>query len=48
MDAPPKLEADLKKELEKVAMAYGGGAGEDMTKFPTFKYADPKIDDINL
>lgn len=48
VDAPPQVEAAMKKELERVAVAYGGAAGEDMTKFPSFKYTDPKIDDINL
>merc|ERR1711974_6043 len=28
-------------ELEKVAQAYGGGGGVDMTKFPDFKFTDP-------
>ena len=38
MDATPALEKQLSQELEKVAKQYGGGAGVDMTKFPTFKF----------
>ena len=48
VDASPQLESNLKKELEKVAMAYGGAAGEDMTKFPDFKFVDPSVVDVDL
>ncbi|CAH0549984.1 unnamed protein product [Brassicogethes aeneus] len=43
-----ELEKELKTELEKVAKQYGGGSGEDMTKFPTFKFTEPTIDPINM
>lgn len=26
---------------------FGGGAGTDMTKFPEFKWQEPKLDPIN-
>lgn len=48
VDATPEIERELKAELEKVSKQYGGGAGVDMTKFPTFKFTDPTIDPINL
>ncbi|KAL3286989.1 hypothetical protein HHI36_001475 [Cryptolaemus montrouzieri] len=48
VDPTADLQKELKTELEKVAKQYGGADGEDMTKFPTFKFVDPKIDPINL
>lgn len=47
MEASPELERELKAELEKVAKQYGSD-GQDMTKFPSFKFQDPVIDPINL
>ncbi|KAJ8965903.1 hypothetical protein NQ314_003844 [Rhamnusium bicolor] len=41
VDPTADLEKELKTELEKVARQYGGAAGEDMTKFPTFKFPRP-------
>jgi F-type H+-transporting ATPase subunit 6 len=48
VDSTPQLEKELQNELDKVAKAYGGGAGVDMAKFPEFKFNDPKLDDIDL
>lgn len=48
VEATADLEKELKSELEKVARQYGGGAGVDMTKFPTFKFQDPVLDPINM
>ncbi|KAK9873900.1 hypothetical protein WA026_002252 [Henosepilachna vigintioctopunctata] len=48
VDPTPELQKELKTELEKVAKQYGGAEGEDMTKFPSFKFVDPKIDPINM
>jgi len=48
VDATPALEAELQAELDKVAKAYGGGAGVDMTAFPDFAFAEPKVDAINV
>ncbi len=48
VDATAATEADLQNELDKVAKAYGGGAGVDMTSFPTLKFSDPAIDSINI
>lgn len=47
VEASPEMEKELKSELEKVAKQYGS-AGQDITKFPTFKFEDPVIDPINL
>merc|ERR1712121_516540 len=47
-DATPETEANLQMELEKVAKAYGGGAGVDMSKFPTLNFTDPQIEDVSL
>lgn len=37
----------MKTELDRVAKQYGGGEGVDMTKFPDFKFEEPKVDPIN-
>ncbi|XP_063888945.1 uncharacterized protein LOC135115848 isoform X2 [Scylla paramamosain] len=44
VDATPAIEKQMQQELDKVARQYGGGAGVDMTKFPDFKFEDPKVD----
>lgn len=31
-----------------VFQQFGGGAGVDMTKFPDFKFQEPKLDPITL
>ncbi|XP_055845856.1 ATP synthase-coupling factor 6, mitochondrial-like [Episyrphus balteatus] len=46
VDSTPEIERELKNELERVAKQYDGGAGVDMTQFPTFKFEDPQIDSI--
>merc|ERR1712083_89232 len=48
VEATKATEAELTAELEKVSKSYGGGAGVDMTAFPEFKFADPKVDSINI
>jgi len=48
VDATPETQADLQAELDKVAKAYGGGAGIDMTAFPDLKFVDPAVDPINI
>ena len=48
VEATKATEAELTAELEKVSKSYGGGAGVDMTAFPEFKFADPKVDPINI
>jgi len=47
VDPNPQIEKELKSELERVAKIYGGQAGTDMTKFPTFNFKDPVYDPIN-
>ncbi|XP_018014572.1 ATP synthase-coupling factor 6, mitochondrial [Hyalella azteca] len=44
VDSTPQVEKQLQQELDKVAKQYGGGAGTDMTKFPSFKFEEPVID----
>ncbi|XP_050710834.1 ATP synthase-coupling factor 6, mitochondrial-like isoform X2 [Eriocheir sinensis] len=44
VDATPAVDKQLQQELDKVARQYGGGAGVDMTKFPDFKFEDPKVE----
>ncbi|XP_059472172.1 ATP synthase-coupling factor 6, mitochondrial [Neocloeon triangulifer] len=47
VDASPEIQKELANDLEKAAKQYGGGAGVDMTKFPSFQFSEPKIDPIN-
>ena len=44
VDATPAVEAEVQNELDKVAMAYGGGKGVDMSKFPEFKWQEPAVE----
>ncbi|KAB0803609.1 hypothetical protein PPYR_00579 [Photinus pyralis] len=48
VDPSPDIQKELTSELEKLSRQYGGGAGVDMTKFPTFKFTDPAIDSIKF
>merc|ERR1719220_3353439 len=45
-DATTKTEVNA--ELSRVAKQFGGSEGEDMTKFPEFKFADGEVDSINV
>jgi F-type H+-transporting ATPase subunit 6 len=47
VEATPEIQRELQQELDKLSKAYGGGQGVDMTKFPDFKFAEPKLDSIN-
>uniref|UniRef100_A0A1B6H4V7 Uncharacterized protein n=1 Tax=Cuerna arida TaxID=1464854 RepID=A0A1B6H4V7_9HEMI len=46
VDVTPETEQEMKKELDKLARSYGGKPSE-MDAFPTFKYEDPVIEDVN-
>jgi F-type H+-transporting ATPase subunit 6 len=46
VEASPEIIKERQSELDKAANQYGGGAGVDMTQFPSFKFTDPKIDPI--
>ncbi|XP_022821394.1 ATP synthase-coupling factor 6, mitochondrial-like [Spodoptera litura] len=47
VDPSPTILKEMKKELEKLEQQLGGGAGVDMTTFPTFKFDDVKVDPID-
>ena len=47
VDASADIQRELSQELDKLAKQYGGGEGVDMTKFPQFKFDEPKLDPIN-
>lgn len=47
VDPSPETERELQNELLRVAKTYGGDGKVDMTKFPEFKFEEPKIDPIN-
>ncbi|CRK94684.1 CLUMA_CG008184, isoform A [Clunio marinus] len=47
VDPTPEINRELQQELDKLSSQYGGGSGVDMTKFPEFKFEEPKIDPIN-
>merc|ERR1712018_624739 len=44
VDANAETDAQMKKELERVARQFGGEGGTDMTKFPDVKFADAAIE----
>ena len=44
MDATAQTDAEMKREMEKIAKQYGGEAGTDMTKFPDMKFVDPAVE----
>eukprot|EP00092_Neocalanus_flemingeri_P021452 GFUD01023261.1.p1 GENE.GFUD01023261.1~~GFUD01023261.1.p1 ORF type:complete len:103 (+),score=29.03 GFUD01023261.1:60-368(+) len=48
VDATEATQLELQNELDKVAKAYGGGAGVDMSAFPELKFEEPTIDPINV
>ncbi|XP_030006120.1 ATP synthase peripheral stalk subunit F6, mitochondrial [Sphaeramia orbicularis] len=43
VDAGPAYQKNLTEEVTKLQRLYGGG---DLTKFPDFKFADPKLDEV--
>jgi F-type H+-transporting ATPase subunit 6 len=47
VEPSPAIEKELKTELEKLEKQFGGGAGTDMTAFPSFKFEEPKLDPID-
>lgn len=47
VEATPEITREMQQELDKLSKAYGGGEGVDMTKFPEFKFGEPKLDAIN-
>ncbi|XP_026478911.1 ATP synthase-coupling factor 6, mitochondrial-like [Ctenocephalides felis] len=47
VEPTPQIQHELKQELDKVAKQYGGAEGEDMTKFPSFTFPEPKVDPIS-
>lgn len=47
VDATPEITRELAQEMDKLAKHFGGGDGVDMTKFPEFKFQEPKVDPIN-
>ncbi|XP_057340779.1 ATP synthase-coupling factor 6, mitochondrial [Microplitis mediator] len=44
VDPSPEIQKELKSDLERLSTQFGGGPGVDMTKFPQFKFEDPKIE----
>merc|ERR1712154_591761 len=44
VDATAETDAEMKREMEKIAKQYGGEAGTDMTKFPDMKFVDPAVE----
>ena len=48
VDPSPAIQKEISAELDRVRRVYGGADGTDMTKFPTFKFPEPKVDPINM
>ena len=44
VDATADTDAEIKREMEKIAKNFGGEAGADMTKFPDVKFENPAIE----
>ena len=44
VDATAETDAEMKREMDKIAKQYGGEAGTDMTKFPDMKFVDPAVE----
>lgn len=47
VDPTPEVDKELKQELARVTRQLGAAEGADMTKFPDFKFEEPKIDVID-
>ncbi|KAJ8282227.1 hypothetical protein COCON_G00047460 [Conger conger] len=43
VDAGPEYQKNLSEEMTKLQRLYGGG---DLTKFPEFKFPEPKLDEV--
>ncbi|KAK9402176.1 ATP synthase-coupling factor 6 mitochondrial [Crotalus adamanteus] len=43
VDVGPEYEKEVNDQTEKLVRLYGGG---DMTKFPEFKFEEPKFDEV--
>ncbi|XP_036396467.1 ATP synthase-coupling factor 6, mitochondrial [Megalops cyprinoides] len=44
VDAGPAYQKNLSEEMTKLQRLYGGS---DLTKFPTFKFPEPKLDNVS-
>ncbi|XP_029376149.1 ATP synthase peripheral stalk subunit F6, mitochondrial [Echeneis naucrates] len=44
VDAGPVYQKNLSEEVSKLQRLYGGG---DLTKFPDFKFTEPKLDEVS-
>ncbi|MCJ8747812.1 hypothetical protein PDJAM_G00157780 [Pangasius djambal] len=43
VDAGPSYQKNMTEEINKLQRLYGGG---DMTKFPEFKFTEPKLEEV--
>ncbi|XP_054649742.1 ATP synthase-coupling factor 6, mitochondrial [Dunckerocampus dactyliophorus] len=43
VDAGPSYQKNMSEEVSKLERLYGGG---DLTKFPEFKFQEPKLDEV--
>ncbi|GCC18537.1 hypothetical protein chiPu_0017970 [Chiloscyllium punctatum] len=44
VDAGPEYQKNMEDEIAKLQRLYGGG---DLTKFPDFKFEEPKFDEVS-
>ncbi|XP_023648679.1 ATP synthase-coupling factor 6, mitochondrial [Paramormyrops kingsleyae] len=44
VDAGPEYERNLAEEINRLQRLYGGG---DLTKFPDFKFPEPKLEEVS-
>ncbi|XP_066561891.1 ATP synthase peripheral stalk subunit F6, mitochondrial isoform X2 [Amia ocellicauda] len=45
VDAGPEYQKNMADELAKLQRLYGSG-GEDLAKFPTFTFPEPKLEEV--
>ncbi|OQV25770.1 hypothetical protein BV898_00696 [Hypsibius exemplaris] len=48
VDADEALQKELDESLNRTLRQFGGKTHEEMLKFPTFTFKEPKLDPINM
>ncbi|GFS88428.1 ATP synthase-coupling factor 6, mitochondrial [Nephila pilipes] len=48
VDVSPEKQKEYDEILLNLKKQYGADKGEDLTKFPTFNFPEPKLDPINM
>ncbi|GAU88461.1 hypothetical protein RvY_01156 [Ramazzottius varieornatus] len=48
VDADAELQKELEESLNRTLRQFGGKSHDEMLKFPSFHFEDPKLDPINM